>query len=101
MFLLILILIVELALAVSASTSIASEPAEATVEPALTSIQAAAATTTPISTNSNVKGAAFNRFYQIWLSDTDYEATDTIATLQYGPLSLYDGFESANTVISR
>jgi acid phosphatase len=40
-----------------------------TSEPALAQIQAAAATTKPEITTSNVKGLAFDRFYQVWLEN--------------------------------
>lgn len=40
-----------------------------TSEPALTDIHAAAATTKPEVTVSDVKGLAFDRFYQIWLEN--------------------------------
>jgi hypothetical protein len=40
-----------------------------TSEPALAQIQAAAATTKPEVTTSNVKGLAFDRFYQVWLEN--------------------------------
>jgi hypothetical protein len=44
--------------------------ATATVsEPSLQEIEAAAATTLPLSPVSNVKGLAFNKFYQIWLEN--------------------------------
>jgi acid phosphatase len=38
-------------------------------EPTLPEIEAAAATTLPYSPTSNVKGRAFDRFYQIWLEN--------------------------------
>lgn len=40
-----------------------------TSEPAVAAIDAAMATTLPESTNSNVKGLAFDRFYQVWLEN--------------------------------
>lgn len=48
----------------------ASPPAESTVEPTLTQIQATAATATAISPVSNVKGIAFDKFYQVWGENT-------------------------------
>jgi acid phosphatase len=57
---------------VHAATS--SEPAESTMNPSLPAIQSAAATATPISPVSNVKGVAFDRFYQVWLENTDYDS---------------------------
>lgn len=41
-----------------------------TSEPALSQIRAAQATTLPESPVSNVKGVAFDRFYQVWLENT-------------------------------
>jgi acid phosphatase len=61
------------AASVFAATSVA-EPPEKTVEPSLSSIVATAATTVPLSPVSNVKGAAFDRFFQVWLENTDYSA---------------------------
>lgn len=40
-----------------------------TSEPALSQIKAAQATTLPESPVSNVKGVAFDRFYQVWLEN--------------------------------
>jgi acid phosphatase len=51
-----------------------SKPAESTIEPATTAIAAAAATQAVLSPVSNVKGAAFDRFIQVWLENTDYSA---------------------------
>ena len=45
---------------------------ETTVEPTLAAIQSAAATVIPSSPVTNVTGVAFNRFYQVWLENTDY-----------------------------
>ncbi|RAH73470.1 acid phosphatase PHOa [Aspergillus aculeatinus CBS 121060] len=42
-------------------------------EPSLTEIEKAAATIEPYSPVSNVEGLVFNRFYQIWLENIDYE----------------------------
>ena len=52
-----------------------SEPAESTINPSGTQISGPAATASAISTTSNVKGAVFNKFYQIWLENTDYSAS--------------------------
>lgn len=38
--------------------------------PTIEEIEAAAATTLPLSPVSNVKGLAFDRFFQIWLENT-------------------------------
>lgn len=40
-----------------------------TSEPALAQISAAAATTKPEITTSDVKGLSFDRFYQVWLEN--------------------------------
>lgn len=47
-----------------------------TSEPSLSQIRAAAATTLPESPVSNVKGVAFDRFYQVWLENTVREVPD-------------------------
>ncbi|KAL6251023.1 hypothetical protein RBB50_001231 [Rhinocladiella similis] len=59
----------------TSSSSYASRPAESTVEPSVAAIHSAAATVKPLSPKSNVKGLAFDRFYQVWLENTDYDAT--------------------------
>ncbi|KAL2821225.1 acid phosphatase [Aspergillus granulosus] len=41
--------------------------------PSLSEIEAAAATTLPESPVSNVHGLAFNRFYQLWMENTNYD----------------------------
>jgi acid phosphatase len=61
------------AVSVLAATSVA-EPPEHTIEPSLSAIVSAVATTVPLSPVSNVKGAAFDRFVQVWLENTDYSA---------------------------
>jgi acid phosphatase len=38
-------------------------------EPALTAIQAAAATVKPELTTSDIKGSVFDRFYQVWFEN--------------------------------
>ncbi|KAJ5646200.1 Acid phosphatase [Penicillium lividum] len=50
-----------------------------TSEPALSQIKAAMATTLPESPVSNVKGVAFDRFYQVWMENVGYadSAADT------------------------
>ncbi|KAJ5528396.1 Acid phosphatase [Penicillium frequentans] len=48
-----------------------------TSEPSLSQIKTAAATTLPESPVSNVKGVAFDRFYQIWMENVAY--TDSAA----------------------
>lgn len=52
-----------------------AEPAESTIAPKGTQISAAAASATALSPTSNVEGIAFQKFYQIWLENTDYSAS--------------------------
>lgn len=47
-----------------------------TSEPSLSQIKTAAATTLPESPVSNVKGVAFDRFYQIWMENVVREVPD-------------------------
>ncbi|KXG47042.1 Phosphoesterase [Penicillium griseofulvum] len=54
-----------------------------TSEPALAEIHAAAATTKPEVTVSNVKGLAFDRFYQIWLENIDYDDSAADTNMQW------------------
>ncbi|KAG9775032.1 acid phosphatase phoa, partial [Aureobasidium melanogenum] len=54
------------------TTSYASPPPVSTIEPSASQISAAAASATPLSPTSNVKGLAFSRFYQIWLENIDF-----------------------------
>lgn len=56
--------------ALGAASSYASRPPDATIEPSLTEIEATAATASPLSPLSNVKGVAFDRFFQVWLENT-------------------------------
>lgn len=58
----------------AAASPCSTPPSVSTIEPTLTQIEATAATATSISPLSNVKGLAFNRFYQIWLENIDYSA---------------------------
>ena len=58
----------------AAASPYQSPPAVLTIEPTLTQIEQSAATASSLSPVSNVKGLAFNRFYQIWLENTDYSA---------------------------
>jgi len=66
---------------ISAGTS--SEPAESTVAPSLSAIESAAATASPLSPVSNVKGIAFDRFYQVWLENTDNSAASGDSNQQF------------------
>ncbi|KAK9358857.1 phosphoesterase family-domain-containing protein [Lipomyces starkeyi] len=70
--------LVAFALSVAAQTPITFS----TIEPALTDIQAAAATAPVGELTSNVKGAAFNRFIQIWLENTDFTKAAADPNLQ-------------------
>ena len=54
-----------------------------TIEPTLSQIEQSAATATSLSPVSHVKGAAFNRFYQVWLENTDYSAASGDADQQW------------------
>jgi acid phosphatase len=47
---------------------------ESTIQPPNSAISAAQATQTVLSPTSNVQGKAFQRFFQIWLENTDYSA---------------------------
>ncbi len=60
---------------------ISSRPPQSTIEPTLSSIYAAAATTEPQSPVSNVGGKAFDRIIQIWLENTDYNVRFATAFL--------------------
>lgn len=55
---------------VLASAGLAAAQLATTSEPPLSAIQAAQATTVPLSPVSNVKGVAFQHFYQVWLENT-------------------------------
>jgi hypothetical protein len=55
---------------VLASAGLAAAQLATTSEPPLSAIQAAQATTVPLSPKSNVKGVAFQHFYQVWLENT-------------------------------
>ncbi|KAJ5211439.1 phosphoesterase-domain-containing protein [Penicillium cinerascens] len=54
-----------------------------TTEPALAAIERAQATTVPQTWTSNVKGKAFDRFYQIWLENVDYSSAAANADQQW------------------
>lgn len=55
--------------AILAVLNVATAATITTSEPSLPEIQAAQATTLPETTNSDVGGVAFDRFYQIWLEN--------------------------------
>ena len=56
--------------ALAATTTYPARPAVSTIQPALSDIRAAQATTIPSSPTSNVKGKAFDRIIHIWLENT-------------------------------
>ncbi|KAF2669114.1 phosphoesterase-domain-containing protein [Microthyrium microscopicum] len=58
---------------VLAASSVAEAP-ESTLLPSSSAIAAAQATAKAISPVSNVQGKSFQRFYQVWLENTDYSA---------------------------
>lgn len=62
--------------AFAAASSYASRPPQSTIKPSLTQIEASAATASSLSPTSNVKGVAFDRFYQVWLENTVCLGTD-------------------------
>ncbi|KAK9482650.1 phosphoesterase family-domain-containing protein [Lipomyces starkeyi] len=70
--------LIALASSVAAQTPISFS----TIEPSLTDIQAAAATARVGELTSNVHGAAFSRFIQIWLENTDYTKAAADPSLQ-------------------
>ncbi|KAH8700378.1 acid phosphatase PHOa [Talaromyces proteolyticus] len=62
------------ALLLLASAGAVSAQLATTSEPSLSQIQQAAATVVPSSPTSNVGGAVFKNFYQVWLENIDYDA---------------------------
>lgn len=66
-----------LALILLGAASVARAAVATTSEPAMTEIQQARATTLPESPTSDVKGLAFNRFYQVWLENIVSDAPPT------------------------
>ncbi|KAL2126535.1 hypothetical protein VTI74DRAFT_745 [Chaetomium olivicolor] len=62
---------------------VTKRPPFSTVEPNLSSIYAAQATTAPQSPVSNVPGKAFDRIIQIWLENTDYNASAADPNMQW------------------
>lgn len=56
--------------ALAASSSSAVRPTASVIEPSLSQILATQATAPALSPVSNVKGAGFDRFIQIWLENT-------------------------------
>ncbi|KAE8415262.1 phosphoesterase-domain-containing protein [Aspergillus pseudocaelatus] len=51
--------------------------------PSLSEIEATAATTLPESPVSNVKGLAFDRFYQLWMENTNFEDAGADENMQW------------------
>ncbi|KKA20847.1 Acid phosphatase [Rasamsonia emersonii CBS 393.64] len=66
-----------------AAAGVAVAQVATTSEPALSQIQAAAATTLPYSPTSKVQGVAFDHFYQIWLENIDYSSAAGDPNQQY------------------
>ncbi|KAK3367188.1 phosphoesterase family-domain-containing protein, partial [Lasiosphaeria ovina] len=58
-------------------------PAESTTEPSTAAIASASATVKPLSPTSDVKGVAFNRIVQIWLENTDFNASAADPSMQW------------------
>ncbi|RHZ66374.1 acid phosphatase PHOa [Aspergillus thermomutatus] len=52
-------------------------------EPSLSAIESAAASIQPYSPVSNVEGVAFNRFFQVWLENIDYEDAAADANMKW------------------
>jgi len=70
-------------IAVATAASSASEPAQSTIEPPVSQILATQATQAALSPVSNVQGKAFQRFYQVWLENTDYSAAAGDPNMQW------------------
>lgn len=69
--------------ALLAAASLAHAQVATTSEPSVADINQAAATTLPESPTSDVKGLAFDRFYQVWLENIDYEDAASDANMQW------------------
>jgi acid phosphatase len=69
--------------ALLAAASLAHAQVATTSEPSVADINQAAATTLPESPTSDVKGLAFDRFYQVWLENIDYEDAAADANMQW------------------
>ncbi|PYH95036.1 phosphoesterase-domain-containing protein [Aspergillus ellipticus CBS 707.79] len=68
---------------VLAAASVAYAQVANVSEPSLATIKQNAATIKPYSPVSNVQGLAFNRFYQIWLENIDYDDAAADANVQW------------------
>ncbi|KAJ5085853.1 acid phosphatase [Penicillium argentinense] len=66
-----------------AGAVLASAEVATTSLPPLKEIHAAAATTLPESPTSDVKGLAFDRFYQIWIENIDYNDSEADTNQQW------------------
>lgn len=64
-----------------ASAILARAHLVSTSEPPMAQITAAAATTKPESSTSDVKGLAFDRFYQVWLENIVSTASRLLTSL--------------------
>jgi acid phosphatase len=60
-----------------------SEPPESTIQPSSSAVASSVQTAAALSPVSNVKGAAFDRFFQVWLENTDYDAAARDASQKY------------------
>ncbi|KAJ5645152.1 phosphoesterase-domain-containing protein [Penicillium longicatenatum] len=69
--------------AVLAVAGLAAGATITTTEPALAAIEAAQKTTVPLAWTSNVTGKAFDRFYQVWLENVDYNDAAANADQQW------------------
>ncbi|KAK7202831.1 phosphoesterase family-domain-containing protein [Myxozyma melibiosi] len=77
-------LVAPLAAAAAVSSSSADPtPVYTTIEPSLSEIEAAAATAVVGEETSDVDGLYFKRMFVIWLENTDFEAADTQADLEW------------------
>ncbi|CAI7619519.1 unnamed protein product [Penicillium viridicatum] len=65
------------------AAALATAQTATTSEPAVADIHAAAATTKPEVTTSDVKGLAFDRFYQVWLENINYDDSAADANMQW------------------
>ncbi|PWY95478.1 acid phosphatase PHOa [Aspergillus sclerotioniger CBS 115572] len=66
-----------------AAASVAYAQVANVSEPSLATIKKNAATIEPYSPVSNVQGLAFNRFYQIWLENIDYDDAAADANVEW------------------
>ncbi|KAK9449297.1 putative acid phosphatase [Limtongia smithiae] len=67
----------------ASSSSVNLTPTFSTIEPTLTEIEAAAATAVVGEETSTVTGKVFDHFFVIWLENTDYDAANTQADLEW------------------